>query len=73
MDTTTVTSPDASELESLLSTARTQDHVVVILARCTVQWSGGRDGEIGSGERLIICKPDGAIAVHRPTGARAVA
>jgi|AntDeeMetagen681_2_1112603.scaffolds.fasta_scaffold00656_11 hypothetical protein len=73
MDTTTVADPDASELESLLSTARTQGQVIVIFARCTVQWSGGRDGEIGSGERLIICKPDGAIAVHRPSGARAVA
>ncbi|MBX0325574.1 endonuclease NucS [Halomicroarcula sp. F13] len=38
-----------------------------------VEWSGGREGEVGRGDRVIICKPDGAISVHRPSGARAIA
>jgi len=65
--------PDFETLQSTLSTARGRNKVVVIFATCSVEWKGNRDGSIGTGQRIVLCKPDGSVSVHRPNGARAVA
>ncbi|WP_166377180.1 endonuclease NucS domain-containing protein [Halorubrum sp. BOL3-1] len=65
--------PDFETLQSTLSAARGLNKVVVIFATCSVEWNGNRDGSIGTGQRIVLCKPDGSVSVHRPTGARAVA
>ncbi|WP_265112031.1 endonuclease NucS domain-containing protein [Halosolutus halophilus] len=66
-------SPDHAALADFISRAHTADELVTIHATCSVEYTGNREGELGSGDRVVICKGDGAVAVHRPTGARAVA
>ena len=65
--------PDFEILESTLSAAQGLNKVLVIFATCSVEWEGNRDGSIGSGQRIILCKPDGSVSVHRPNWARAIA
>lgn len=65
--------PDFETLESTLSAAQGLNKVLVIFATCSVEWRGNRNGSIGVGQRIILCKPDGAVSVHRPNWARAIA
>ncbi|WP_299262114.1 endonuclease NucS domain-containing protein [Halorientalis sp.] len=68
-----IVEPDFESLESALSESQGLDKVLVLFATCTVEWRGNRNGSIGTGQRIILCKPDGAISVHRPNWARAIA
>lgn len=65
--------PDYETLKSSLSAAQGLNKVLVIFATCSAEWNGYRSGSIESGQRIVICKPDGAVSVHRPTRARAIA
>lgn len=65
--------PDFETLKSTLAAAQGLNKVLVVFATCSVEWKGNRDGSIGSGERIILCKPDGSVSVHRPNWARAIA
>jgi RecB family endonuclease NucS len=65
--------PDFETLEDTLTAAQGLNKVLVIFATCSVEWTGNRDGSIGSGQRIVLCKPDGAVSVHRPNWARAIA
>ena len=40
--------------------------IVIIAGRCTVEYEGRASSSLGSGERLVILKPDGSALVHRP-------
>lgn len=73
MDPEALPNPSFSELVKFASGARSAGRLLTIYARCSVKYTGHREGQIGKGDRIIICKPDGAVAVHRPTGARAIA
>lgn len=42
--------------------------VVVFAADCEVYYEGRGTSRLGRGERLIVCKPDGVVLIHRPTG-----
>ena len=42
--------------------------VVVFAADCEVFYEGRGMSRLGRGERLIVCKPDGVVLIHRPTG-----
>lgn len=68
-----IVEPDFETLESALSAAQGLNKVFVIFATCSVEWRGNRNGSIGTGQRIVLCKPDGAVSVHRPNGARAIA
>jgi RecB family endonuclease NucS len=73
MDIEQFVEPDFETLDSALSAAQGLNKVLVLFATCSVEWTGNRDGSIGSGQRIILCKPDGAVSVHRPNWARAIA
>ncbi len=66
-------SPNHAALADFVSKAHAAGDLVTIHATCRVEYTGHREGKIGQGDRVVICKQDGAVAVHRPTGARAVA
>lgn len=70
---TVLQSPTLADLAEFIEQAHAEGDLITIYATCRVEYSGNREGEIGDGDRIIICKQDGAVAVHRPTGARAVA
>lgn len=73
MSSSRTESPSRSQLKSAISEARGRGKVTVLFTDCTLRFEGQREGEIGRGERIVICKPDGSIAVHRPTRCRAIA
>ncbi len=66
-------SPSYEELAEFVSTAHAASDLVTIYATCSVKFTGNREGTIGEGDRVVICKEDGSVVVHRPTSARAVA
>jgi RecB family endonuclease NucS len=66
-------SPSISAVIDTIQTARGTGAVGHIFGTCTVEWTGNRTGSIDFGDRVVLCKPDGAVSVHRTTGARAVA
>lgn len=68
-----IESPKPEELAAFVTNGRQNGCLVTIYGTCTVEFTGHREGAIDSGDRVILCKTDGAISVHRPTGARAVA
>ena len=45
-----------------------EKNIVIFAADCEVFYEGRGTSRLGRGERLIVCKPDGAVLVHRPTG-----
>lgn len=40
--------------------------VVIICGTCEVEYDGRASGYLGLGERVVMCKPDGTMLVHRP-------
>ncbi|MDG6220201.1 MAG: endonuclease NucS [Candidatus Thermoplasmatota archaeon] len=42
--------------------------LVVLVGKCTVEYSGRAKSFLGPGERVVIIKPDGVILVHRVGG-----
>ena len=45
-----------------------EKNVVIFAADCEVYYEGRGMSRLGRGERLIVCKPDGVVLIHRPTG-----
>src|SRR3972149_5809429 len=39
--------------------------LVVLIASCTVSYSGRTGSQLGEGERLVVLKKDGCVLVHR--------
>ena len=68
-----IETPDSPELVKFISNGYERGNLTTIHATCSVEFTGNREDEIGPGDRVILCKRDGAVAVHRPSGARAVA
>lgn len=68
MATESYTDPAPDRIDEVVSEAARTGEVVVICAECEVEYDGRASGYLGPGERLIVCKPDGTLLVHRPTG-----
>ncbi|MET1101730.1 MAG: endonuclease NucS [Pyrodictiaceae archaeon] len=60
--------PSLGTAASRLRDAITNKHLIIVLGRCSVHYSGRGASRLGPGDRLVIVKPDGAVLVHRPTG-----
>lgn len=60
--------PDIDSLLDIIPTALEQGEIIVICAECEVEYDGRAAGYLGPGERLVICKPDGTLLIHRPRG-----
>lgn len=68
MATESHTNPPAAQIDDVVSEAARAGDVVVIYADCEVEYDGRAAGYLGPGERVILCKPDGTLLVHRPRG-----
>ncbi len=60
--------PGINEAARQITQGVAQRDFIIILTRCSVEYEGRGASKLGSGDRLIIVKPDGAVLVHRPTG-----
>jgi RecB family endonuclease NucS len=65
---TTQTQPTAHEAGDLIQNGLTAQQVISIVGRCTVEYEGRTQSTLGLGDRVVLCKPDGTLLVHQPTG-----
>jgi RecB family endonuclease NucS len=65
---TTQTQPTAHEAGDLIQNGLTAQQVISIVGCCTVKYDGRTQSTLGLGDRVVLCKPDGTLLVHQPTG-----
>ncbi|WP_088863320.1 endonuclease NucS [Thermococcus celer] len=61
----TVTNPSNDEFMTLVDSFLSSEAILVVLARCRVHYDGRAKSELGSGDRIIMVKPDGSFLVHQ--------
>ncbi len=64
MSVTTLHRPAHRDALSLLETAFEEGRMVTAFGRCTVDYDGRASSDLGPGDRLVVCKPDGTVLVH---------
>lgn len=64
--------PDPAEALSVFDRGRERDGVVVLFGRCRVTYDGRASSTLDAGERIVVCKPDGATLVHTEEGQQPV-
>ena len=60
-----VLNPSRGELLDLLEEGLITRSLIVIFARCKVHYDGRAKSELGSGDRVVMVKPDGTFLVHQ--------
>jgi RecB family endonuclease NucS len=68
----TLTQPPPQSACALIQDGLAKKHMLSIVGRCTVAYDGRTQSTLGPGERLVVCKPDGTLLVHQPTGRKPV-
>ncbi|MFA1610237.1 endonuclease NucS [Halobellus rubicundus] len=68
MAVTTLHRPAHRDALGLLESAFGDGRLVTAFGRCTVEYDGRAASSLGPGDRLVVCKPDGAILVHTDEG-----
>lgn len=68
MSTDVHADPDPETTADVVERGVRRGDTVVVLATCEVDYDGRASGYLGPGDRVVICKPDGTLLVHRPTG-----
>lgn len=63
-----VTAPSLGEARDEIRRAVEAGHTCLIVALCSVRYSGRASSTLGPGERIIVIKQDGCALVHRPVG-----
>ncbi|WP_336023849.1 endonuclease NucS [Halobellus salinisoli] len=64
MSATALHRPTHRDALGLLEAAFGDGRLVTVFGRCTVDYDGRASSELGPGDRLVVCKPDGTILVH---------
>lgn len=64
--------PSLEEAYRVLREAVRNKELIVLSAKCYVDYRGRSESRLTGGERLIIVKPDGSLLVHRPEGYKPV-
>ncbi|WP_088853457.1 endonuclease NucS [Thermococcus pacificus] len=57
--------PSPEEIKLLVDSAISSEGMLTIFARCKVHYDGRAKSELGSGDRVIIVKPDGSFLIHQ--------
>jgi len=65
-------SPDAATVARVVGDGLREGAVVSIEANCEIEYDGRSGGYLAPGDRLVVCKPDGTLLVHRPSGHKPV-
>jgi RecB family endonuclease NucS len=64
----TLTDPAPERAVGAARAALSAEAVLTILGRCTVDYDGRASSTLGPGDRIVVCKPDGAVLVHTDEG-----
>lgn len=65
--------PTANEAAGLVTDGLDRGDLVALFGTCTVVYDGRTSRRLGPADRLVLCKPDGAVVVHDATGLQPVA
>ncbi|WP_029551045.1 endonuclease NucS [Thermococcus zilligii] len=57
--------PSPEEIKLLVDSAISSEALLTIFAHCRVYYDGRAKSELGSGDRVIIVKPDGSFLIHQ--------
>ena len=68
MSVTALYRPAHRESVDLIRTALNEKKLVNLFGRCRVSYCGRARSELPAGNRLVVCKPDGATLVHTAEG-----
>jgi RecB family endonuclease NucS len=68
MTHTTRTTPNAHEACALIQEGIDANEVLSVVGHCTVAYDGRTQSTLGPGDRIVLCKPDGTLLIHQPTG-----
>lgn len=68
MESKLVTSPDRDTVEEWLSESKLRNACLSLYTRCEVMYDGRASSELATGDRFVLCKPDGSFIVHSETG-----
>jgi RecB family endonuclease NucS len=56
--------PDAEAARELLADGLARDRMCTVVGRCEVDYDGRTTSYLGTGDRLVVLKPDGTLLVH---------
>lgn len=65
---TVLVDPTIAEAEDVAKNALGQHRMLIIVGKCTVNYSGRAKSKLEPGERVLMIKPDGSLLVHRSLG-----
>ncbi len=65
-------SKEFSSIKDLLNKSLKKNEAIIIIANCSVLYSGRAEAFLDFGDRIIIIKPDKTLLVHQPSGNNAV-
>jgi RecB family endonuclease NucS len=65
---TVLVDPTAEEAEEAARSAVSRHKMLIIVGKCTVDYSGRAKSKLEPGERILIIKQDGTLLVHRSEG-----
>lgn len=68
----TISRPPPKQACALIQEGLSSEQLLSIVGRCTVKYDGRAQSTLGLGDRLVVCKPDGTLLVHQPTGRKPV-
>ncbi|MET1128436.1 MAG: endonuclease NucS [Thermoproteota archaeon] len=60
--------PSLNDAAKALESALSRRSLIVMLCRCSAEYTGRGSSRLGPGDRLVVVKGDGAVLLHRPRG-----
>jgi RecB family endonuclease NucS len=68
----TATGPSLARAGDLVETAIDRELFVTLFGSCRVEYEGRAASTLDTGDRLVVCKPDGTVLVHTDEGQQPV-
>lgn len=68
MESRVRTLPTPSDIVDWLQESKQRNACISLYARCEVFYDGRARADLASGDRFILCKPDGSFVVHTDSG-----
>lgn len=65
MPVSSLIDPALEDVRDLLDTGFEHGEMLTLVGKCAIDYDGRASSHLPPGERLVICKPDGTLLVHR--------
>jgi RecB family endonuclease NucS len=67
MDSRVLQAPISEEVKDLLGESKRRNACLSLYTRCAIAYEGRAQSQLESGDRFVLCKPDGTVLVHGDT------